>query len=122
MLRLGNQIIGTLELATSHQIALPGFAPVRIRLATQIRDFAEFWPRWNTLGEARCYPFQCADILELYCDTFVPARNGEPLFVAILGCDGEPLMLIPLVIQPYSDYTRILKNVRILKFLDFWFR
>ncbi|MBV8102663.1 MAG: GNAT family N-acetyltransferase [Verrucomicrobia bacterium] len=30
-------------------------------------------------------------------------------------------MLIPLVIQPYSDYTRIVKNVRILKFLDFWF-
>jgi CelD/BcsL family acetyltransferase involved in cellulose biosynthesis len=110
-----------LNYTTDSQIALPGFAPVRIRLATQIRDFAEFWPRWNTLGEARCFPFQCADILELYCDTFVPARNGKPLFVAILDCDGDPLMLIPLVIQPYSDYTRIVKNVRILRFLDFWF-
>jgi CelD/BcsL family acetyltransferase involved in cellulose biosynthesis/SAM-dependent methyltransferase len=113
--------LARLNSITYSPIALPGFAPVRIRLATQIRDFAEFWPRWNTPGEARCYPFQCADILELYCDTFVPVRNGEPLFVAILGCDGEPLMLIPLVIQPYSDYTRIIKNVRILKFLDFWF-
>jgi CelD/BcsL family acetyltransferase involved in cellulose biosynthesis len=110
-----------LNSTTYSQIALPGFAPVRIRLATQIRDFAEFWPRWNTLGEARCYPFQCADILELYCDTFVPARSGEPLFVAILDQHDEPVMLIPLVIQSFSDYTRVVKKVRILKFLDFWF-
>jgi CelD/BcsL family acetyltransferase involved in cellulose biosynthesis len=108
------------QLASS-QITFSGSAPVQICVARHVQSFAEFWPRWNTLGEARCYPFQCADILELYCDTFIPSRNGEPLFVAILGCEGEPLMLIPLVIQSYSDYTRIVKNVRILKFLDFWF-
>ena len=90
--------LAQLDCAKSHQIALPGSAAVRIRLATHIRDLAEFWPRWNTLGPARCYPFQCADILELYCDTFVPARDAKPLFVAILGRHDEPLMLIPLVI------------------------
>jgi len=110
-----------LDYSTSLRIALPRSVPVQIRLARHIRDLAEFWPRWNTLGEARCYPWQCADILELYCDTFVPARKNEPLFVAILGRHDEPLMLISLVIQPYHDYTRFIRTVRILKFPDWGF-
>jgi CelD/BcsL family acetyltransferase involved in cellulose biosynthesis len=105
----------------SSQITLPSSVPVQICVARHIQDFAEFWPRWNTLGEARCYPYQCADILELYCDTFVTARNNEPLFVAVLDHHNEPLMLVALVIEPHSEYTRVVKKVRILKFPDFGF-
>jgi CelD/BcsL family acetyltransferase involved in cellulose biosynthesis len=100
---------------------LSASAPLRICLARDVRDFADFWPRWNRRGAARFYPFQCAEILELQCDTFVKARNSEPVFVALLDRDDAPLMLIPLMIQPYTDYTRFIKNIRILKFLDFGF-
>ena len=60
-------------------------------------------------------------MLELYCETFMSTRNNEPLFVAVIDSYHEPLMLIPLVIESCSDYTRVVKNVRVLKFPDFGF-
>jgi CelD/BcsL family acetyltransferase involved in cellulose biosynthesis len=84
--------------------------PVRICVSNQLRDF-DVWPRTNRADTARCYAFQCADILELARDTLICARNAEPLFVAILGANDEPLALIPLSIERHNQ-------TRVLTFLD----
>jgi CelD/BcsL family acetyltransferase involved in cellulose biosynthesis len=104
----------TLDLRSLHGIddgALSASAPSRICLSNDLRDFDDLWPRSGRLGAARCYAFQCADILELQCDTFAAARGLELFFVAILGHDGEPLALIPLSIAGGQ-------RLRVLKFLD----
>jgi len=99
---------------------LSASAPAEICLTTELRDFAGFWPRSDRLGSARCYAFQCAEILELQCETFARVQNAEPLFVAVLGQSGEPLALIPLCLHRYSRFTRIFcifKQTRVLRFL-----
>jgi CelD/BcsL family acetyltransferase involved in cellulose biosynthesis len=92
--------------------------PAQIRVTSDIRDFADFWPRSGRLGSARCYAFQCADLLELQCESVVPARNAVPFFVAILGPAGQPLALLPLCIEQSRDLKRAIKHARVLKFLD----
>jgi CelD/BcsL family acetyltransferase involved in cellulose biosynthesis len=78
---------------------VPASAPAQLWVTNEIRDFADFWPRSNRLGEAQCYAFQCADILELHCETFVSARNANPWFVAIVNEKGDPLALFPFMIE-----------------------
>jgi CelD/BcsL family acetyltransferase involved in cellulose biosynthesis len=92
--------------------------PARILITNDIRDFAGFWPRSARLGEARCYPFQCYELLDLQCATIARSRNAAPVFVAVLGKSDEPLALIPLSIESESEFTRALRNLRILRFVD----
>jgi CelD/BcsL family acetyltransferase involved in cellulose biosynthesis len=86
-------------------------APAQMWVTNEIRDFAEVWPRSDKLGEAICYAFQCADILELHCETFVPARNADPWFVAIVNEKDDPLALFPFMIQHG-------RHVDTLRFMD----
>lgn len=92
--------------------------PAHISITNNVRDFADIWPRSTHLGGARCHVFQCADLIELHCDTISIARDAEPWFVAILGQSDEPLALLPLSLETDSKYTRVFKQTRILKFLD----
>lgn len=93
-------------------------APAEIVVATDLSEFASVWPRTNSRGSARCFPFQCADVLELICETVVPARGANVFFVAISNGAGEPLALLPLLIEQVEDYSPGFGTVRVLKFLD----
>jgi CelD/BcsL family acetyltransferase involved in cellulose biosynthesis len=97
---------------------LAASVPARICVTSDVRDFAGVWPCSSNLGEARCYAFHCANLVELLCDTVVPARKAEPLLVAILNQNDEPLALLPLCIEHHHDTTRAVMDVRVLKFLD----
>lgn len=88
----------------------PG-TPAQIWLGYKLSDFDDLWPRSQQLKDARCYAFQCADILEVRCNTIAIARNMETLFVAVVDAEGNPLMLLPLSIESHH-------GVRILTFLD----
>jgi CelD/BcsL family acetyltransferase involved in cellulose biosynthesis len=92
--------------------------PTWICVSNDLSDFADLWPRTNRLGAARCYPFQCADILELQWDAFFSTGTAQPLFIAILGHRDEPLALVPLSIEDDHHYFGRMKPVRVLKFLD----
>ena len=81
--------------------------PAQMWVTNEIRDFADFWPRSDKLGEGICYAFQCADILELHCETFVPARNADPWFVAIVNEKGGPLALFPFMIEHGRHISRL---------------
>jgi CelD/BcsL family acetyltransferase involved in cellulose biosynthesis len=80
-------------------------------VTNDIQNFAAFWPRSDRPGVAQYYAFQCADILELNCETIAVARNAKPYFVAVMNANDEPLALFPLSIE-YQN------NIRILMFLD----
>jgi len=86
-------------------------APAEIWATNNLSDFAEFWPRSDRLGAAHCYAFQTADVLELLCDTFAVALAMEPVFIAIVNEQKEPLALVPLGI-------RRRRGIRFLSFLD----
>lgn len=92
--------------------------PARICVSIDIRNFASFWPRSSGLGEAHCFPFQCADLIELLCDTVVPARQAEPWLIAVLNQNDEPLALLPLCIEHPHDTHHPISDIRLLKFLD----
>lgn len=114
-------MIHRFELVEPHDTSrrrVPGSVPARISITNDIRDFAGFWPRSDRLGEARFYPFQCYEILELLSTTIAKARKAEPVFVAVLGQSHEPLALFPLSIESDSEYTRALGKIRVLRFLD----
>src|SRR5438128_4492355 len=85
--------------------------PDQIWLTHTLSDFNDFWPRSQQFKAARCYAFQCADILEVRCKTIAAARKMETLFLAVVDTEGNPLMLLPLVIE--RRY-----GVRILEFVD----
>ena len=89
---------------------VPISEPAQIWITNDIRDFANFWPRSTNLGASQCYAFQCADILELHCETFLPAQNADPWFVAILDKESDPLALFPLMIER-KRYARILRFI-----------
>jgi CelD/BcsL family acetyltransferase involved in cellulose biosynthesis len=80
-------------------------------VTNEICDFADFWPRSNNLGDAICYAFQCADILELHCETFLPALLAKPWFVAVVNEQDAPLVLFPFMIERN-------RYVRSLRFID----
>src|SRR5256885_1792081 len=88
----------------------PG-GPAQIWLTHDLSDFNDLWPRSQQLKDARCHAFQCADILEVRCNTIASARNMETLFVAVVDAESNPLMLLPLGIERRH-------GVRILTFLD----
>ena len=85
--------------------------PAQIWLSEDIRDFAAFWPRTTELGAARSWVFQCADIVEVWCDTIGTARHIQPLFVAVVDAESRPLALFPLGIERRQ-------GARVLTFLD----
>jgi CelD/BcsL family acetyltransferase involved in cellulose biosynthesis len=85
--------------------------PLTVRVARRLQDVANFWPRTGRRGEAACYAFQCADVLEVWCDTLGRARGIEALFVTVCDGAGEPALLVPLGIERRH-------SVRILQFLD----
>ncbi len=84
----------------------------KIRVATDLAEFSKLWPRTDRRGsEQHSYVFQCADILELWCDTVGRARGTQMLFVAVFDDIGRPMLLLPLGIERHS-------GIRILRFLD----
>ena len=90
------------RLSLDPEIGLPDDSargPVELRLAEDIGEFAEIWPRSDFRGKGHCFAYQYADILQVWCDTIGKARGVRPLFVAVLNSAGKPAMLIPLGIE-----------------------
>lgn len=84
---------------------------IRVVVESDIARFASVWPRTTTPTSSRRYVFQCADLVEVWCDTLGKAQKIEPCFVAVLDARDDPLLLLPLGI-------RRRKGVRELVFLD----
>jgi CelD/BcsL family acetyltransferase involved in cellulose biosynthesis len=82
-----------------------------IRVAADLADFDDLWPRTDECKSAHCYAFQYADILKVWCDTVGKARATRVLFTAVLDEIGRPVLLLPLGIERH-------RGVRILRFLD----
>jgi CelD/BcsL family acetyltransferase involved in cellulose biosynthesis len=82
-----------------------------IRVADDIADFAELWPRTGRCGSTHCYVFQCADYLRVWCDTVGMARRTRALFVGVFDDVGRPMLLLPLGIENQ-------RGIRLLRFLD----
>lgn len=91
----------------SRRLVAPETADIHV--AAAVGD-CSWWPRTDAPGNASCYAFQCADILEAWCETIGTARRIEPLFVTFFGTDG-PALLLPLGLQQCN-------GVRVLRFLD----
>ena len=87
-------------------------APTKIWLTSDLRNFEAFWPRSDRLGKAQSWAFQCANVLEVWCDTFGAARHTQALFVAVVDAKDRALALLPLGIE------RRLGGIRVLTFLD----
>lgn len=83
----------------------------RVETASSLDRFADIWPTTRRQAGAACYPFQCADVVQIWLDTIGRARGVEPVFVCVRNSAGEPFMLLPLGIE-------ISASVRILGFLD----
>jgi CelD/BcsL family acetyltransferase involved in cellulose biosynthesis len=83
----------------------------QIVVEQDLAAFSKFWPCSCSITSARRYPFQCADILDVWYQTIGRIREIVPWFVALLDYDGEPLLLLPLGIEQR-------KGIRILRFLD----
>jgi CelD/BcsL family acetyltransferase involved in cellulose biosynthesis len=82
-----------------------------IRVARKIGELADIWPRSDSCGTAHCYIFQCADFLEVWCETLGQARRIQSFFVGVFDRTGRPMLLLPLGIERQ-------KGLRVLKFLD----
>jgi CelD/BcsL family acetyltransferase involved in cellulose biosynthesis len=83
----------------------------RIRVAHDLAEFAKPWPRTDCYGSAHCYVFQCADHLEVWCETIGKARGTRTFFVGVFDQIGSPVLLLPLGIE-----RRL--GIRVLCFLD----
>lgn len=83
----------------------------RVLVGRSLRDLPVEWPRSDRRGEARCFIFQCADVLDVWCDTIGRARKVDPVFVAVLDGSGRPEALLPLGIEQTG-------GIRLLRFLD----
>jgi CelD/BcsL family acetyltransferase involved in cellulose biosynthesis len=83
----------------------------RIRVAHDLAEFADLWPRTDRCGLAHCYVFQCADILQVWCDTIGRAWRTRAIFVAVFDDIGRPMLLIPLCIERR-------RGIRMLRFID----
>jgi CelD/BcsL family acetyltransferase involved in cellulose biosynthesis len=86
-------------------------SPVHIEAASELNGLSARWPTTCTTGDARCFPFQCADVLDIWCGTIGRAQGIEPVFVAVTSADRKPLMLLALGIERVN-------GVRVLRFLD----
>ena len=83
----------------------------KIVVGDDLATFSKFWPNSYSTTSARRYAFQCADILDIWCQTIGRARKLSPFFVAISDYDGALLLLLPLVVVKS-------KGLRILRFVD----
>jgi CelD/BcsL family acetyltransferase involved in cellulose biosynthesis len=90
---------------------MPSTPPLRIVVEPDLASFSGIWPASRTVTPARCYAYQCADILDTWCRTIGAARDIRPCFVAVLGQGGDPLLLVPLGVERR-------RGLRILGFLD----
>ena len=84
---------------------------MRVSVSNSLRDAEAWWPRSGRRGEAHCFAFQYADILDIWCDTVGAANQIEPAFVTVFGPSGKPALLLPLGIATRN-------GVRLLRFLD----
>jgi CelD/BcsL family acetyltransferase involved in cellulose biosynthesis len=82
-----------------------------ILIARDLAEFAAFWPRSDAPGAGRQFIFQCADVLQVWCDSIGREQGIEPLFVAVTDDAGRPLLLLPLGLERR-------RGLRILGFLD----
>jgi CelD/BcsL family acetyltransferase involved in cellulose biosynthesis len=82
-----------------------------ISVSGDLADFANIWPSTDRLGTSRCFVFQCADFLNVWCDTIGQARHTATKFVAIRDDRGSPALLLSLGVERRF-------GVRILSFLD----
>lgn len=83
----------------------------QIEVTSNLGDLADCWPSTAEHGEALCYPFQYADLLDIWCETIGRARKIEPVFVAVRSHNQKPLMLLAFGIERTN-------GVRVLSFLD----
>ncbi|MFT4115689.1 GNAT family N-acetyltransferase [Bradyrhizobium sp.] len=88
--------------------AVPSFT---FRVARSLAEIADLWPRTDSSSSAHCYAFQCADLLEVWCDTIGRARQTKTFFVGVFDASGQPVLLLPLGIERH-------RGMRILRFLD----
>lgn len=91
-------------------------APCRfvVESASDPRSFGELWPDLANLAgrsDARSYPFQCRDHLEVWLETIGTACGVRPFFAKVSSPQGEPLMLLPLGLRRQA-------GIRLLEFLD----
>ncbi|HEY3778748.1 MAG TPA: GNAT family N-acetyltransferase [Rhizomicrobium sp.] len=85
-----------------------------VHAASDLRSFAGLWPDLSNLArfaDARAYPFQCRDHLEIWLETIGSAADVRPFFAKVSDAAGEPLMLVPLGLRRQA-------GIRILEFLD----
>lgn len=80
-------------------------------VSENLRDFDNIWPTTDRVHGSQCYAFQCADFLNVWCNTIGRARRTSTLFVAVMDSHGSPLALLPLGIERRF-------GIRILGFLD----
>ena len=110
--RQWNKIVAATTLLLQDNNNQPfGSSRLRVELATSAETLPDHWPTSLDRGSAACHPFQCADILAVWCNTIGRARGIKPLFVSVLGPSRQPLMLLPLGIREQF-------GLKILRFLD----
>jgi CelD/BcsL family acetyltransferase involved in cellulose biosynthesis len=84
---------------------------MRISVSRSLRDVEAWWPRSGAGNDASLFAFQCADVLNVWCDTIGDANRIAPAFVTVFGASGQPALLLPLGIEDRN-------GVRMLRFLD----
>ena len=84
---------------------------MKISIHRRLEELADTWPRHGGHMEGRCYAFQSADLVAVWCDTVGEARKIAPYFVSVREDDGTPSMLLPLGIERR-------RGIRLLSFLD----
>lgn len=94
----------------SHAHASGGTEPP-VLVSQSIANFEKWWPRSDRLGDARCYAFQCADILEVWLATVGKANGIEPYFACVFAPSGKPALLVPFGTRRHHGAT-------VLEFLD----
>src|SRR5579872_2820370 len=82
-----------------------------VRVTGTLAELADLWPRGTLPGAARLHAFQCAEVLQIWCETIGAARHTRPLFVAVSDEQGEAVMLLALGIEREL-------GARVLRFLD----
>lgn len=94
--------------ATARRPARESFSVV---VSDNLRSFPSIWPRTNSPSPAEYHVFQCADVLEVWCNSIGTARGTKPQFIAVFDRLGRPVMLLPLGIERRH-------GLRVLTFLD----
>jgi CelD/BcsL family acetyltransferase involved in cellulose biosynthesis len=98
-----------LQRASEAGLSVPSIT--RVAVSRSLRDCEAWWPRSGDRGEASCFAFQCANVLDVWCDTIGAANRIEPAFVTVFGASGKPALLLPLGIEDRN-------GLRMLRFID----